>query len=125
MKPYRQRPEQCRYSSLGNRHNPTVRELQGSIADKLSKSGWSWGCVSAVERGGGAELFDFCDDVRAFFFASAGEDDLGAGAGEFDGRSLADAGGPPVTSATLPEKVLAFIELVLGWFCVVLLIRIV
>jgi hypothetical protein len=32
---------------------------------------------------------------------------------------------PPVTSATLPEKVLAFIELVLGWFCVVLLIRIV
>ena len=50
--------------------------------------------VRANERGGTAELLDFCDDVRAFFFTSAGEDDLGASAGKFDGGRLTDAGGP-------------------------------
>src|SRR5439155_6652271 len=50
--------------------------------------------VRASERGGTAELLDFCDDVRAFFFTSAGEDDLGASTGKFDGSRLTDTGGP-------------------------------
>ena len=46
-------------------------------------------------------MLDFCDDIRAFFFASAGEDHLGASTGKFDGGRLADVlGGPSdVTSA--------------------------
>src|SRR5206468_3627723 len=50
--------------------------------------------VRANERSGTAELLDFCDDARAFFFTSTGEDDLGASTGKFDGGRLADAGGP-------------------------------
>jgi hypothetical protein len=50
--------------------------------------------VRANERGGTAELLDFCDDARAFFFTWAGEDDLSASTGKFDGGRLADAGGP-------------------------------
>src|SRR6266446_6659475 len=50
--------------------------------------------VRANERGGTAELLDFCDNARAFFFTSAGEDDLGASTGKFGGGRLTDAGGP-------------------------------
>jgi hypothetical protein len=38
---------------LGKRHNSTGRELLRSIADNLSKAGWSWGCVSAIDSNGG------------------------------------------------------------------------
>jgi hypothetical protein len=48
--------------------------------------------VGQNECGAAAELFDFCDDVRAFFLTPATEDDFGAGAGEFDGGRLTDAG---------------------------------
>jgi hypothetical protein len=34
------------------------------IADKLSKAGWSWGCVSAIDSNG-----------RTFFVADAHRDD--------------------------------------------------
>jgi hypothetical protein len=27
-----------------------VREVLGIITDNLSKAGWSWGCVSAIDR---------------------------------------------------------------------------
>jgi len=50
--------------------------------------------VRANERGGTAELLDFCDDIRAFFFTSAGEDHLCASTGKFGGGRLTDAGGP-------------------------------
>jgi hypothetical protein len=34
-----------------NRHNLKMREWE-MIADKLSKAGWSWGCISAVDSEG-------------------------------------------------------------------------
>jgi len=36
---------------------------------------------------------DFRDDLRAFFFAAPGDDDPGAGAGEFEGGGFSDARG--------------------------------
>jgi len=36
---------------------------------------------------------DFRDNVRAFFFTPSGDDDFGAGTGEFDRGGFADAGG--------------------------------
>jgi hypothetical protein len=57
------------------------------------------------------ELFNFGDDLRAFFFAAAGQNDLCASASEFDRGSLADTGCTSVTSATLPENVLLFMLL--------------
>jgi len=33
-------------------HNPPNVKYWESIADNLSKAGWSWGCVSAVDRDG-------------------------------------------------------------------------
>jgi len=33
-------------------HNPASVKYWEIIADNLSKAGWSWGCVSAVDSGG-------------------------------------------------------------------------
>jgi hypothetical protein len=35
-----------------NRHNPIIVKDWELIADKLSKAGWSWGCVATVDREG-------------------------------------------------------------------------
>jgi hypothetical protein len=58
-----------------------------------------------------AECFNFSDDLRPFFFAAAGEDDFCTSASEFDRGGLANTGCSSVTSATLPENVLLFMEL--------------
>ena len=34
------------------RHNPINMKFWEVIADNLSKAGWSWGCVSAVDSNG-------------------------------------------------------------------------
>jgi len=46
---------------------PSVK-YRGTIADNLSKAGWSWGCVSAVDsKGGTIWIADaHCDDGKRF-----------------------------------------------------------
>jgi len=39
-------------SFLQNRQNPPRMKYWEIIADNLSKAGWSWGCVSAVDSNG-------------------------------------------------------------------------
>jgi hypothetical protein len=46
------------------------------IADKLSKSGWSWGCVSAIDSNGRKTIFiadAHRDDGKRFVAPQAGE----------------------------------------------------
>src|SRR4029077_7705145 len=50
--------------------------------------------IGADERRLTAEFFNFSDDLRAFFFTSAGEDNLGASTSKFGSGLLADAGSP-------------------------------
>jgi hypothetical protein len=38
--------------SSAKRQNPLRETLLGNIADNLSKAGWSWGCVSAIDSNG-------------------------------------------------------------------------
>jgi hypothetical protein len=59
------------------------------------------GDLCANKGGGAAVLGDRRGDVRAFLFATAGEDDFGAGFGKGQRRGFADTGGAPVTSAIL------------------------
>ncbi|SRR6266498_882358 len=46
------------------RHNAAGETMRGIIAANLSKAGWSWGCLTAVDRGG-----------RTIFVADAHRDD--------------------------------------------------
>jgi hypothetical protein len=39
-------------SKKQKRHNAAGETMQGIIADNLSKAGWSWGCVSALDSEG-------------------------------------------------------------------------
>ena len=51
-----------------------------------------FGDVGADECRGTIEFFNFSDDLCAFFFAPAGENDLRASTSEFDRGGLADTG---------------------------------
>jgi hypothetical protein len=52
-------------SGVGLRHNRRIVKRHWEIiADKLSKAGWSWGCVSAIDSNG-----------RTIFVADAHRDD--------------------------------------------------
>jgi hypothetical protein len=42
-------------------------EVLGIIADNLSKAGWSWGCVSAVDRGDGKRFVVHADEKLTAF----------------------------------------------------------
>src|SRR5439155_19681704 len=51
-----------------------------------------FGDVRAHERCVAPEFLNFCYDLRTFFLPTTGQNDLCAGAGEFDRRGFADTG---------------------------------
>jgi hypothetical protein len=68
--------------------------------------------VGADERRFAGKFLNLSDDLCPFFFATAGQYDFCTSRANSSAVALPIPDVPPVTSATLPENVLLFMELV-------------
>jgi hypothetical protein len=73
LEPYQRRKWSTIFKEQNRQNPPRVKRYLEIIADKLSASGWSWGCVSAVDSNGQIFVDDAHRDDGQRFVVCADE----------------------------------------------------